>query len=327
MRRLADEAGRFKMVAIDQRTPIFEPLAAVRGSDSAKPDDIAAVKRLLARHLAPGGSAVLVDPNYGYVPAILEVPANKGLILSYEHHVTMPLHGGRTSIPIPDWDVARIRRIGADAVKLLVWYRADAAPEVRAHQEAFVRACGEACRRHDIVFLLEILVYPLEREDPAILKTERTRLVLDSIRPFTAPEYGVDIFKLEPPGPIHDVPDPESGAATELQADYERMAAMLPRPWVLLSAGGSGADFARSLQYAYRAGASGYLAGWAIWWDAFKLFPDVVAMELALRAQGRRYLDDINALTDRLAPRWGDWSPLKGIELDTAVDFPKGYAA
>jgi tagatose 1,6-diphosphate aldolase len=70
-------------------------------------------------------------------------------------------------VPIPDWSVAKTRRIGADAVKVLVRYRADAAPDVRAHQEAFVEAAGQACRQHDIVMLLEVLIYPLPGRRPA----------------------------------------------------------------------------------------------------------------------------------------------------------------
>jgi tagatose 1,6-diphosphate aldolase len=105
------------------------------------------------------------------------------------------------------------------------------------------------------------------------------------------------------------------------------MAALLPRPFVLLSAGGSSADFERSLHYAYRAGASGYLAGRAIWWEAFQRYPDVAAFETALSRDGRAYLERINALTDRLALPWMDWPRLGGVELDAGNEFPKGYAA
>lgn len=304
MRRLADRAGHWKMVAIDQRGVIFGPMAQARGAAEAAPEDIAAVKRALARHLAPHCSAILVDPNYGYEPAIAEVPPRTGLILACEHHVTETTPGGRKSVPMPGWDAARIRRTGADALKLLVWYRADASPEVRAHQEGFVRDMGEACRREDLVFLLEPLIYPLPGESETALEARRPELVTDSIRPFTAPEYGVDIFKVEPPGPIHGVPDPHGPAAAALQAHYDRLGAMLPRPWVLLSAGGGAADFERSLVYACRAGASGFLAGRAIWAEAFSRFPDMAAMEAGLAGGSRRMLARIGDLTDRLGTPW-----------------------
>jgi tagatose 1,6-diphosphate aldolase len=327
MRRLADPAGRWKMVAIDQRTPLFGPIAKRRGVAEPPFDDVARVKQLLARHLAPGASALLLDPIYAYARAIPEVPPHKGLVLSYEHSVTEDTPGGRKSSPIPHWSVGRIRRIGGDAVKVLVWYRPDASAEVRAHQEAFVRAAGEACRRDDITLLLEVLVYPLPGEDPASMEARRAELVLDSIRSFTDPSYAVDIFKLEPPGPIHRVPDPAGPDAAALQGAYDRMAAMLPRPWVMLSAGAGADDFARSLRYAYRAGAAGYLAGRAIWSQAFEHFPDFAAMEGALASSSRRVLDSLNALTDAEAAAWHA-HPGFGGAVEAAVTegrFPEGY--
>jgi tagatose 1,6-diphosphate aldolase len=329
MRRLADANGRWKMVAIDQRTPIFGPIAARRGVAEPPFEDIARVKQLLARHLAPQASALLLDPIYAYARAVPEIPAQKGLILSYEHSVTENTPEGRKSYPIPDWSVGQIRRIGADAVKVLVWYRADAAPAIRAHQERFVREAGEACRAQDITCLLEVLIYPLPGEDPAAMEARREALVLDSIRPFTDAAYGVDIFKLEPPGPIHGVPEPDGPGAAALQAAYDRMAAMLPRPWVMLSAGAGAADFARSLRYAYRAGAAGYLAGRAIWAEAFDRFPDFAAMEAALASDSRAILDALNALTDAEAATWHA-HPGFGGGVEAAVQegrFPKGYAA
>lgn len=327
MRRLADAAGRWKMVALDQRTPLFGPIAKARGTAEPPFDDVARVKQLLARHLAPQASALLLDPIYAYGRAIEEIPAGKGLMLAYEHSVTEDTPGGRKSRPIPGWSVGAIRRIGADAVKVLVWYRADAAPEVRAHQEAFVREAGEACARDDIAMLLEVLVYPLPGEDPAAMDADRTRLVLDSIRPFTDPAYHVDIFKLEPPGPIHRVPDPHGPEAAGLQGAYNEMAAMLPRPWVMLSAGAGAADFARSLHYAYRAGASGYLAGRAIWSEAFARFPDYAAMEASLASDSQRILGELNALTDAAATAWRDHPAYGGTaEADvTEGEFPRGY--
>jgi tagatose 1,6-diphosphate aldolase len=316
------------MLAIDQRAPLFGPIAAARGTKDAAFDDVARVKQLLARHLAPLSSAVLTDPHYGYSRPIAEIPPHKGLILSYEHHVTENTPGGRRSVPIPHWDVGAIRRIGADAVKVLVWHRHDAAPEVRAHQEAFVRAAGEACRAHDVTHLLEVLVYPLAGEDAAAFEARRTDLVIEAIRPFIAPEYGVDIFKLEPPGAIKGVPDPDGKEAAAQQAAYDRMAAMLPRPWVMLSAGAGMTDFVRSMRYACRAGASGYLAGRAIWADAFAHFPDLEAMDRALASESRRNLETLSELTDRAATPWHAHPAFRdGIAPEIAEGrFPEGYA-
>ena len=329
LRRLADTAGHWKMVAVDQRTPLFGPIAERRGVQEPPFEDVVEVKRLLAQHLAPKASAILMDPNFCYARSIGQIPADIGLMLSYEHSVTEVTPRGRKSVPIPGWSVGKTRRIGGDAVKVLVWYRPDASPEVRAHQEAFVLAAGEACRRHDVVMLLEVLVYPFPGEDAAALDSRREELVIESIRPFCDPKYGVDIFKVEPPGPIHRVPDPDGKDAAALQAGYDRMAAMLPKPWVMLSAGAGPEDFWRSLHYAYRAGAAGYLAGRAIWAQAFAHFPDYAAMERSLATESMAIFDRLNALTDAKGHAWHQHAAFGGRmpvpTLDEQV-FPRDYA-
>lgn len=328
MRRLADEKGLWKMVAIDQRTPMFGPIAAKRGTATAPTEDVVRVKQLLARHLTAQSSALLMDPHLAYADSIGELPAHRGLMLSHEHSETENTPGGRKSVPIPGWSVAKARRIGADAVKVLVWYRADAAPDVRAHQEAFVRAAAEECAKHDIVMLLEVLVYPLPGEDPASLTPRRTQLVLDSIRPFCDPALGIDIYKLEPPGPISGVPASDGKDASALQKAYDQMAAMVPGPWVMLSAGAGADDFEQSLHYAYRSGASGYLAGRAIWSEAFDAFPNYDKMETLLKTRSRDILDRLNALTDAKAARWHDHRSFGGQHPVPAVqlgEFPRNY--
>jgi tagatose 1,6-diphosphate aldolase len=326
MRRLADAGGRFKMLAADQRAPLFGPIAAKRGTAQAPYDDVVAVKQALVKGLAPQASAVLLDPLYGYARPIADVPPGCGLILAYEHSVVEETPGGRKTRAIPDWSVAKIKRLGADAVKVLVWYRADAAPEVRRHQQDFVAAAGAACAAHDIVCLLEILIYPLPGESPD--ESRRSERVLAAIADFADPRFGVDIYKLEAPVALHAVPDPEGREAAAVQKQYDAMARLIARPWVMLSAGTSADDFARHLVYAYRAGASGYLAGRAIWAEAFAAFPDMAQMAAKLEGAARAYMERINALTDAQGARWTDHPGWGGtVTLAGAgPDFVRAYA-
>lgn len=326
-RRLADANGSWAMLAIDQRTPLFVPIAEKRGTKEPPVEDIVEVKRLITKHLAPKASAILLDPLYAYTQGINEIPPQTGLVLSYEHSITENTPQGRKSFPIPNWSVGKTRRIGGDAVKVLVWYRADAAPEIRAHQEAFVLAAAEACRANDIVMLLEVLIYPLPGEDPASIAPRREQLVLDSIKPFTDPKYAIDIFKVEPPGVIHNVPDPNGKEAAALQKSYDKMAAMLPRPWVMLSAGAESDDFERTMHYAYRSGAAGYLAGRAVWSQAFSHFPDYKTMEKGLINDSVGVLDRLNALTAKKGNPWHKHAAFGGKipQPDVDAKFPAGY--
>lgn len=328
MRRLADPAGRLKMVAIDQRTPLMQPIAQKRGMPEAPYEDIVAVKAAVTRHLSPHATAMLFDPNYAYPRCAGEMSPATGLCLSLEHHVTQDTPTGRLSDTIPDWSARKIRRIGGDAVKLLAWYRPDAEASVREHQQAFVRRIGQDCREQDLVLLLELLVYPLPGEAPGYLTANRTRLVLDSMRDFADADFYVDIYKLEPPAVLKDVPDPGGAHATSIQRAYDELGALTTRPWVLLSAAAAPDDFARSLTYAYRAGASGYLCGRAIWQNAFEHFPDIAAMDRALATDSVRYAQSINALTDRLAapwhahPAWQGGVAMAGDGPEFAAQYP-----
>jgi len=326
-RRLADADGRLKMVAIDQRTPLMAPVAARRGLAEAPYEDLAAIKAVITRTLASEASAMLLDPNFAYPHCAGEMPATKGLVLALEHHLTDETPAGRRSAEIPHWSVAKIRRIGADAVKLLVWYRPDADAVVRAHQQAFVQRVGCACKEHDIVLLLELLVYPLAGDPAGHLEAQRTRLVLDSMRDFASAEFGVDIYKLEPPAALRNVPDPEGAGAAAVQAAYDELGTLTTRPWVLLSAAAGPEDFRRSLTYACRAGASGYLCGRAIWQSAFEHFPDMAALERALVSVSVPYVRELNELTDRLATPWMRHAAFGGAVnmAGEGPEFARGY--
>ncbi|MEO6407405.1 MAG: tagatose 1,6-diphosphate aldolase [Burkholderiaceae bacterium] len=322
MRRLADQGGRWKMIAIDQRTPLMGPIAKKRDAAEAPYADLAAVKSAVTRHLSPHASAMLMDPNFAYPRCAGEMSPAIGLCLSLEHHVTDETAHGRLSTAIPSWSVQQIRRIGADAVKLLAWYRPDAAPSVCAQQQEWVRRIGAECRAHDIVLLLELLVYPLPSDQEGWLAANRARLVQESMRDFADPGFGVDIYKLEPPAVLHGVPDPDGPQAGAVQRAYDALGTLTTRPWVLLSAGAGPADFQRSLTFAYRAGASGYLCGRAIWQQAFERFPDLPAMERELAGAAVRYVQQINALTDRLAVPWQRHAAWRG-EVAMAGDGPE----
>ncbi len=99
---------------------------------------------------------------------------------------------------------------------------------------------------------------------------------------------------------------------------------MLDRPWVMLSGGAAPEAFEQVLRGAYRAGASGYLAGRAIWWEALEAYPDLEACRDALSARGRRVIADLNALTTRYAQ---PWVPPAQAQPRAEGEFAAGYPA
>ena len=306
MRRMADATGRFRMTAVDQRPPIKNPIRAKRGTPQAPWADVAGFKELLIRELQVESSAMLLDPHYAYPRGVTMLDARLGLILTLEDSNFQEAPGGRLSAEIDDWSVEKIKRAGGDAVKVLTWYRPDADPGICAAQQDFTQRIGEACARYDIPFVFELLVYPLAKDaeqttEYVEMKTKQAQLVIDSVRAFANPRFGVDLFKLESPVPAGDVPEPGSPGAAAVQALFDELDRAAGRPWVMLSAGAGMTEFRRVLHYAYGAGASGYLAGRAIWLEAFQRFPDWVGIRDELRGAAVPYMRELNALTGTMA--------------------------
>ncbi|SDB59027.1 tagatose 1,6-diphosphate aldolase [Bauldia litoralis] len=334
IRRLADSDGRFKMVAVDQRPPMLKALADKLGGRAPGYEDLGTAKAVLAEALLPLGSALLIDPDYGYPQAESVIAPDKGLLITLEDFNFSETADGRKTSLMRGWGVEKVKRLGADGVKLLLWYRPDASTNVVDHQKALVRSVGEACRIYDIPFLLELLVFPFKGSaghstDYTEDKDKHPDLVLQSLRDFADPEFGVDIYKLESPALAKSLPDPDddTAEARTAQSQFDEISRIIDKPWVMLSAGASMEVFRRVLTYAYRAGANGYLAGRAIWWPAFQHFPDIAAMKADLATQSVNYMGDINRLTDAKARPWVEAKIFGGhATLDNAGhSFPADY--
>jgi tagatose 1,6-diphosphate aldolase len=314
---LADDAGRFAMIAVDQRPPIFAALAkhGDRDPNEVGYDEVAAVKGALVEVLAPHATAVLLDPVWTHPHHLRAVPGRVGLLSTLEDYGFTFDAGERRSHVIEGWSVGQIRRSGAMGVKLLAWHRPDVSDATHAHQDAFVEAVGRACAEHDLPFVLELLCYPFPGEDPTSAAYARAKpeLVLGSLQRYADPRFGVDLMKLEFPDELRRVEGFHAGAldgvAREAVADLDDVRGHLaaldaasPVPWVLLSAGVGPREFALNVELAVEAGASGILAGRAVWYDALAAYPDLEAIKERLRERSVPYLHQLRALVERARP-------------------------
>jgi len=335
--RLADREGHFTMVALDQRPPLFAAIAKARGVSPGQVtfEDMLKAKRLLVEALAQDASSMLFDPNFAIPAAIDILPKKTGLIVTLEDHRVEETPRGRKSRAIENWSVAKIRQLGADGVKVLAWYRPDAGSDVNEHQKDFVRTVGEDCRRHDIPYILELLVYPFPGSekytaDYVESPDKRADLVIESVREFAKPEYRVDLFKLETPLPAASLPPLDGGtAARKAASQFEAIGSICSDagiPWVMLSGGAEPEQFERVLSYSYAAGAQGFLAGRTIWLNAVENgFPDSGKVLKALHEDGRKRLIRLNELTARQVK---PWTPVYAKPTAKAEgDFAGSYGA
>lgn len=305
LRRMADRQGLFKMLAVDQRPPIKNLVKQSCQLDSAPFADVCTVKRLLVEALSPTASAALLDPHFAYPAAIDIFDPRCGLILTLENSIFEDTPEGRLSSDIEDWSVNKIKRAGGDAVKALAWYRPDSSSKVCQQQQDYVKRIGAECVRFDLPFVFELLLYPLPGEanqtkDYVEQVNKRADHVLASVETFAAADYGVDVFKLESPVNAKNLASNDA----DIQKLFDELGNLSARPWVMLSAGADQNDFKTVLEYAYRAGAAGYLAGRAIWWQALQHYPDIAAVKAALASNSIPYMQALNAMTEAQATPW-----------------------
>jgi len=304
--RISDGYGRYAMLAVDQRPPLFQLVTRALGKpEDAVAGEVGVLKGLLAEVLAPDVTGLLVDPLYGYPYVLPVLPRTTGLLLTLEdHRFDVTPNGYRRSRMIRGWSVDAAIRAGADALKLLVWHRPDAPPEVRDAQEGLVRDVGEACVRADRPFVLELLPYPLPDETGEAYARRLPELSFGLVEAFAAPAFRVDLYKIALPGApdaVHEWGGTHYGLQ-DLRELMTRTTHLLPAPWVLLSGGMSSDRFITSLALATDAGARGYLAGRAVWGPAVEAYPDANAVRRRLGGDAARVLQSLNRIVQALPP-------------------------
>jgi tagatose 1,6-diphosphate aldolase len=243
----------FTIVALDHRQAIKSIFAGCADPYAAAVD----FKREVVSALAPVSTAFLLDPAIGAGPLLADgsLPGACGLIVCVEASgYEGPSHARLSRLP-QGWDVARIKRMAASAVKLLVYYhpRSPTAANIRE----LVCQVSEAAQTCDLPLFLEILTYSADPERKALPPSERLEVVLRAAQDLTP--MGGDVLKVEFPLDVQAEPD---------ECLWEQACRSLTRasavPWVLLSAGVDFNVFCRQAEAACKAGASGILAGRAI---------------------------------------------------------------
>ncbi len=228
------------MVAMDQRESLRTLLAEHRPGP-VEDVEIVRFKLAVARELAPHASGFLIDSDYGFGEVVARglVPPSCGLILAVDE------------LDQPPGDVVRDTRLDeetdpgpAAALKLLVIWRDDAE---RPRRLEMAHRFVELARERGLLSVLEGVV----RDAP-----EREAAVVEAARELAS--AGPSLYKCEVP--LHGRGDP-----AEIERRAREIDAAVACPWVVLSQGVEPEDFPAAVLAACRGGASGFLAGRALW--------------------------------------------------------------
>jgi len=177
LRRIAGQEGLFTICAMDHRGSLEDKLCVGLTPEVCR-EDMEGFKEDLCRILSPYASAVLLDPIFGAAQAISHNLPPHGLLVSLEETG----YGGGTEARetrlLQGWSVAKIKRMGADAVKLLIYYRHEPAGLAR-RQRQLVQKVAEDCIEYDLPCVVEALSYPVgeEIDNPALFATRKPKIV------------------------------------------------------------------------------------------------------------------------------------------------------
>ena len=195
---------------------------------------------------------------------------------------------------IPGWSVEKAKRMGASAIKLLVYYHPDS--PTASEIETFTKNIAEECAKHDLVLMLEPLSYSLD-ESKKLSSEEKRYVVVESATRLTP--LGADILKAEFP---LDISESDQGLWKEA---CEEISAVVNIPWILLSAAVDYEVFLQQVVVACNAGASGIAVGRAVWKEAVNMNGDERIK--FLRGVGRQRISRLTSLCHALAKPYTDF--------------------
>jgi tagatose 1,6-diphosphate aldolase len=312
MDALSNAKGVIAAAAMDQRGSLRKSIASAKGvsQDHVTDDMMSEFKVAVAKVLTPHASAILLDPEFG-LPAARARSKTAGLLLAYEESGYDNTKPGRLPDLLPHLSVKRIKEMGADAVKILIYYTPFDEAGVNDIKHAFIERIGAECETYDIPFFLEFVGYDPaggDEKGPQFAKM-KPEVVLGSMKEFGKPQYKVDVLKVEVPVNAEYVEGSSvfKGQAVYTRAQaiefYRKAAEVAQKPFIYLSAGVSNPQFVESLNMAAEAGTdySGVLCGRATWKDGVPVYAKqgVKALEDWLSDQG---VKNINAVNDAIKP-------------------------
>lgn len=253
LQQISSKGGIFTALALDHRQNLRKANPAFV-ADS----ELSRFKLDVTKALAHRATAVLLDPEVSAAQAIVErsIPNNVGLVVAVESTGYTGDATARHAQIIPGWSVEKAKRMGASAIKLLVYYHPDS-PTAKETEDFTSNIAGE-CIKHDLVLMLEPLSYSLD-ENKKLSSDEKRYVVVETAKRLTP--LNADILKAEFPIDAQDDESKWPDACKEISSASTV-------PWILLSAAVDYETYLRQVTVACNAGASGIAVGRAVWKEA-----------------------------------------------------------
>ena len=251
LKDISRPGGGFAMLAVDQREAMRLMFAASGHPGPIADSVLTDFKVAATRLLSPYASAVLADKQFCLDQIVSQgaVAESCGLIVAADHFV--PGNG----IPVDSVEIDKAvdphhaRKMGAKAMKLLVLWREDEPAQARL---AMVDEFVQRCRSAGLVSIIEPVVRPPRRG----WEFDKESAIVAAAAELGS--TGADLYKAE-------MPAGGKGDERTLLAACQKLNDQMKMPWVIISSGVEADIFGRAVRIAMKGGASGFLAGRAVW--------------------------------------------------------------
>lgn len=306
LQQISTKRGTITALALDHRqnlrkaNPLF--------NDNV---ELSKFKLDVTRKLASRATAVLLDPEVGAAQAIAGsvVPHDVGLVVALESTGYTGDINARHSQILPGWSVEKAKKMGASAVKLLVYYHPDSSTANEI--EEFTSRIAVECQKNDLVLMVEPLSYAL-KENAKLTSEEKHYVVVETAKRLSP--LNIDILKAEFPL------DPTEMDETKWMNACKDISNACVTPWILLSAAVNFDFYLKQVAVACTAGASGIAVGRAVWQEAV-----IMGMEerkIFLETTARHRLSRLTTLCHALAKPYSEF-----FEAEAPFDWYKVYGS
>ncbi len=329
----ADKRGIIAALAVDHRGNLLQAIAKARGPQgTATAADMLTFKQAVTHTLTQHTSAILLDPEYS-IGVIASRAPGTGVLLAYEKSGYDVATKGRLPDLLPEWSVRRLVEVGAQAIKILLFYNPADEAYINSIKQAYVERIGAECAALEVPFFLEPLVYDdaLGAEKGLAFARKRPEYITRTITEFTQARYGVDVLKVElPVNPLfvagtHAFAGGEAAyTRQEALAHFRTAANAATKPLIYLSGGSTDEVFCEMLELAAEAGVkfAGVLCGRAAWQDSISIYATegVDALTRWLETRGTQNIQVLNGILARCAtPWWDTYGGRENIEVVETV--------
>jgi len=286
--QICGDDGAMMVIACDQRGGMRTLLSPDPDVQKQIGNDILGnTKADITRYLASKASCVLVDPICA-VPQLVDhgvLDRQTALLIGLDASGwDVSPEGYRLSKLVEGISARRVRELGATGGKIMIYLRSDT-PAANTENLRILNNVVADFGREDLLLVVEFLTYQLVGESDEDYKAKQGELIVGGSQ--ICLDHGAKVLKIPFPGSAE-----ACAAITRISGDV---------PWAVLSAGVGHDTFVKQVDVAMANGASGVIAGRALWKDCISLDRNVTRERLETIAVPR--LREIQAVISRYRGR------------------------